>query len=869
MEERNSVQFQTSNQVLATGRTNRSVRKPLHERSGCESNANVLAAIRLVPKTPPKLLGHGNADNAAHYHARPPLPTRTIHNLSPNKGKIGDDLTRDAQPLSEFSLLTQKPKIVGHRLPNTVQALPRNPLTPLSTPSQNYAETSPNRSPSSKPSSRKRQLRIHEDSKTFSLLLPENEAPDIGPKITPDECANSTLPPSRIISLKPSSERTNLPAHAEGIVTEFSKPGSLTPNDSSSCLTQAGTNNNDLVATPTSNTPKLPHPIDSINSSPCNYEFVGGLRKVAKSPNHKQQTSQVLEHRSDEDTLSSVPYALAPQASFSSLDSISSETTNYKTYGDTPASASAKSLALSPSREFNHPLRQAPNPSLSFRFIDPPNKKESHSLSRVPTPSKSCSQSSLNLPSLGANPFVSSESLTHYKSQSKEFIRTGSLTSLSSTFSHRSSLRGIFGSGSFIHIPYRAFKSIQGQTSPSSWVEPLSLYAPQSHMNEHPHQWSSQLSTVLSVSEGGSDHASIAWSTNSRSSSSRARVMSIGSGYMSHDPLSPASRSLSWSGSVIDPPPSIFSHRARHNSNSSGRIVAEQDEHGDGITDLQNLPTRPLRRRTSGFYSTTSSETGRTNTMRSSASTRSSGLNLSLIPAWARLYYGSGESRLLCSSTNMNGALDSRTNSLQASSPSSQFFSSNIYSPRNRQHESDQLREVSLDMNSEQNYSNAGSDERSSRGSTKERTGKEWIKNGLWSPHLRPDRLLKRSHFWDPPSLDFASDESLFGRRKIQIVMFILGFLVPFFWMIASFLPLPHSPVVEMKENDRNSPTFDYYQAARKFNALEEARYESAVWWRKLNRWMSLVGIVIIAVVIVLVVVGIQQGWGTGKDDDS
>lgn len=92
-----------------------------------------------------------------------------------------------------------------------------------------------------------------------------------------------------------------------------------------------------------------------------------------------------------------------------------------------------------------------------------------------------------------------------------------------------------------------------------------------------------------------------------------------------------------------------------------------------------------------------------------------------------------------------------------------------------------------------------------------------------------------------------------------------------------------------MKENDRNSPTFDYYQAARKFNALEEARYESAVWWRKLNRWMSLVGILIIAAIvsllfplllrsmtnmiratqIVLVVVGIQQGWGTVKDDDS
>lgn len=73
--------------------------------------------------------------------------------------------------------------------------------------------------------------------------------------------------------------------------------------------------------------------------------------------------------------------------------------------------------------------------------------------------------------------------------------------------------------------------------------------------------------------------------------------------------------------------------------------------------------------------------------------------------------------------------------------------------------------------------------------------------------------------------------------------------------MIAAFLPLPSSPILNMRERDLSTsnldgsidPSNDY---VRQFGPMDEARYESAKWWRRLNRWMSLVGLLIIAAVV-------------------
>jgi len=102
--------------------------------------------------------------------------------------------------------------------------------------------------------------------------------------------------------------------------------------------------------------------------------------------------------------------------------------------------------------------------------------------------------------------------------------------------------------------------------------------------------------------------------------------------------------------------------------------------------------------------------------------------------------------------------------------------------------------------------------------------------------------------------------------------------------MIAAFLPLPLNPMTEMRERDVENSTSnldssnDYANDfARQFGPVDEIRFESAKWWRNLNRWMSIVGLLIIAAVVcsptyigrkaanslqvVLVVIGVREGW--------
>lgn len=73
--------------------------------------------------------------------------------------------------------------------------------------------------------------------------------------------------------------------------------------------------------------------------------------------------------------------------------------------------------------------------------------------------------------------------------------------------------------------------------------------------------------------------------------------------------------------------------------------------------------------------------------------------------------------------------------------------------------------------------------------------------------------------------------------------------------MIAALLPLPTNPASEMRERDHSTSNLDSsndisHDFARHIRPMDEARYESAKWWRGLNRWMSAVGVLIIAVVV-------------------
>ncbi|RKF55207.1 putative serine-rich protein [Erysiphe neolycopersici] len=826
-------------------------RTPLLQRSESETNSNIRPAIRLVPKTPPKLLGSNDKDNA-YYYSRTPLPTHPSQFLIPRKVVAG--ISASHTQISEF----QNPSKSGNKSSSlTVEPTPIKSV-------QNLTNSQPlNRtvlvytgSPTPKPSVKKRQLRIHEDSKTFSLCIPSN-----------DGCFESETGASRrqdVMSTNPKSTHPSdiLSSQASplgpGIKKKQSEQGSITNTLIETSSTQPMRIENNFTTIPLSDKSKRKSSIDSINSSPYNYEFIGGLRKVAETPDHKHQSSTSSGHLSslfqlsDEVSSLTLPYDLLPKSSFSSTNSTSSETTNYKIYGEASVSESTSSIVtLSPlpaTNEFT--ISEDTKHSLDSDRASPAtgNYNESHEVFR------GSSQSNLSLDDQNTHPRSLIVSPIKQKVKKVRIYHTGVSPSKSrkshqselSSFSlnPREAFRGFFSSNPSIQFPFHAFNLSQRQIVSSSWAETLSLYPPRSHMNEYPHQWSSQLSTVLSVSEGSEQDAR-SWSEDSRDS--RDSIDSRGgniSARTSQDLISPVSRSMSWNDSTIERPPSAFKN-LRRNSTSPIRTVIEQDEHGDGITDMYNMRVRPIRRRTSGYLSSASSDNGRTNTMRSSISTHSMNLTLALLPAWAKLYYGGGEKRFLHTSRGSIGGIESRTNSFGHISSSPDQIT-NLPSSHKRPTDNNNRRKSSIAVDT--NIMNSPDVIQRQRQSNMPLA--TWNVANLWSPHLRPDKRSKRNCIWGPPSVNFGADAGLFGRRNIQVVMFILGFIFPFSWMIASVLPLPHLPVTEMSDEDRLSPTFDIFKNERATNAIDEVRYESAAWWRKLNRYMSILGVLIIAAVV-------------------
>lgn len=82
--------------------------------------------------------------------------------------------------------------------------------------------------------------------------------------------------------------------------------------------------------------------------------------------------------------------------------------------------------------------------------------------------------------------------------------------------------------------------------------------------------------------------------------------------------------------------------------------------------------------------------------------------------------------------------------------------------------------------------------------------------------------------------------------------------------MVAAFLPLPPNPELELAQaengKDKYSSTHPAFRKQR--YAADEMRYQSARWWRSLNRVMSVIGLLIIGAVVALAIVGVREGWG-------
>ncbi|CAK7238750.1 MAG: hypothetical protein STHCBS139747_000168 [Sporothrix thermara] len=140
-------------------------------------------------------------------------------------------------------------------------------------------------------------------------------------------------------------------------------------------------------------------------------------------------------------------------------------------------------------------------------------------------------------------------------------------------------------------------------------------------------------------------------------------------------------------------------------------------------------------------------------------------------------------------------------------------------------------------------------------------TGMRRITSSIWSPHLQVDRRATGFAVWQPPSVTWTTNtNATFDRRNLQVMSFIIGFIFPFAWMIAAFLPLPLDPKRAMEkrpEGEYGVPSTLKQRVAQN----DEKRYQSARWWRNLNRIMAVFGLLIIGAVVALVVVGVRQGW--------
>lgn len=600
-------------------------RKALHERS--DSQTNIRAAVRLVPYTPPRLLGDQN-----DLYSRTPLPTLPSHFLSPAAWG-------SSYPGSAFALEQSGSDVSAELYPPKPQAPPGSSVTtPHQSQQGDHSRPSTATSSRSKSLTRKRKhVALNPDNKTFRVLDVDQQ----------DEAQTESgfKPPSSTASF---SSHGRLSFDPHGIDAPARSPTSWALRSTAATTPE--------IASRESTTPSL---ADHITNSPWNYRFVGGLRKVPKTPDLKQKAVSSSDTHPprmpeiSEDPKITPTLSAKPSFQSNSSNSTISETSNYKVYGSSPTPyhpvippssgnsdqqlneqsytesqiENYQDTAPPSSSESNYHILSYSSPAVSD--IDPPS--ENYQLRGDPSPSPSYaavsspagpaySRESLVVPPLQPKAKRSTERFGYYKSRSRESLRTGSLTSISSVLSQEAA-QGILTSSLGNQLP-----SVNLLSASSSWTPSTAVNPARTHMQAHPHTWSSQLSTVPSESDAGTDRESRSWSdghgrrSGGFPSSHSLQMASIGSSSRRDEGHSRTNS--------LEPPQSIYAR-------SSPRLVEGQDEHGDGITDMQDLRVRTSRPRVSDFYSVIS-ETGRTNTMRSTTSSRANSLLSSSIPTWAR-----------------------------------------------------------------------------------------------------------------------------------------------------------------------------------------------------------------------------------------
>ena len=309
--------------------------------------------------------------------------------------------------------------------------------------------------------------------------------------------------------------------------------------------------------------------------------------------------------------------------------------------------------------------------------------------------------------------------------------------------------------------------------------------------------------------------------------------------------------------------------RRRDTTGSTIRAVSETDynEAEDVVGDLGRSQPRP---KASGFFSIISSSDSRSNSLRGSLRrpTSNSSLASSIgIPGWARRYYSQIGARDSIPSTGQYSSASPPGTA--TSQPSDTHFPLGIFRPRTRAHGErrpsspktragpltsnpsgpSRPRPASIPIDPADPRSHwAGAERAAIEAAVQNPPTRSRIVNE-WSPHLYNDNRAARRSLWHAPSLDEKA-EGIFTRRNAQVFGFILGFVIPLSWFIASFLPLPPKPRYPDDDLSTNESQDLEASLAHRINLVDEIRYENARWWRNLNRFMCFVGVAVIVLVV-------------------
>ncbi|OOF91104.1 hypothetical protein ASPCADRAFT_211383 [Aspergillus carbonarius ITEM 5010] len=427
--------------------------------------------------------------------------------------------------------------------------------------------------------------------------------------------------------------------------------------------------------------------------------------------------------------------------------------------------------------------------------------------------------------SVRSNPPYQVPSLRSNSIQARERSHSRSVTSSHSrsvTSSSRSGppsdIQAIVDSGVFIQYP-----TIQAPSSSSSRVdvsnsEDASDQNPQEPSGDYSSErFKSHLSTVPSM-----------WSAECDSRS-----------------ISPAADSFDNSQGEPKRPSAAL---VRQRPTSSSMWLVNDSDGDEQMDNLSSLPARPSN---PAVPCSVSSESRRSS-MRSNMRPPTSGsFSFHILPNWAKMYYRSDEQ-----------TADSVLSVGEASRPPSARASTSHTNALHRlPTAASRARTFTSEMR-EVRWKPDPRDPRSHWVREPEPQSREASRHRLrhsWSPHLFPDRraVNPRKGTWGAPSLD-SRTEPLLGRRNIQVWSFCVGFVFPLAWLIASFLPLPKKPDTVSEEDVESQ--LEMTLRMRLFD-LERRRYENARWWRKLNRWMNPLGLVIITIVVTLAVVGTTVGF--------